>query len=379
MYFQKRYIKEDQAFVGTSGLVTIDLPNKGLLSCIELRANALVGAAAGVPDVWLHDALEKIELIVDGSKVVKSLTGEQLQAISQYQKSYVDTESLYNVASETQREHFLINLGRFYHDLDFMLDLSKVNDPELRITFDFTKDEVNGWDNGQAFATATTPSYSCIPHLLRESDIIPRGYIKTSEIYRFTSAESRKENMIIPRGPLYNGLYLQSWYKNEGLERNLDYVEININNGERIPFRVGRRELAAEVIRRYGLFKFLEHISVTIGEQYPTPVESGRIWQNVIAGVDCIGTEGVLWANYFNATGVLISSGAAAEGAQSLQFLYEGRYPFSLCKIPYMDEMDERTWMDSKKLGDFWVRVEEASGAGTNATVKLLADEVVAQ
>ena len=379
MYWQKRYIEEDKAFVGTTGLETIELPRSGLLGCVELRANAKVGATTGKPDVWLHDALTKIELIVDGSKVVKSLTGEQVIALNQYQGCYCDHEVLYNVPAETQRECFLINLGRRYHDLDFMLDLSKVNDPQLRVSYDFTKTSANGWTNGQAFATDVTPSYSCIPHLLRESDIIPKGYIRTQEVYRFTSAASKKENMTMPRGPLYCGLYLQSWYKNEGLDRNIEYIELNINNGQLIPFRIGFRELDSDVVRAYGLFRFIETISAGIGNEYPSPVEGGRVWENHIAGQNVIASEGALWANYMTITGKKISDYTAQTGAQTRQYLYEGRFPLSVAKLPHFDEFDERTWLDSSVLGDLWLRVEEASGAGAAATIKLLAEDIIKQ
>jgi hypothetical protein len=379
MYWQKRYIKEDKAFVGTSGLETIDLPNKGLLGCIELRVLATTGTTVGEPDVWLYDALEKIELIVNGSQVVKSISGEQLLALMLYQKSYAEGQYRSNHFSAESREYFLLNLGRFYHDLDYMLDLSKVNDPELRLTFDFAKTTTHGWTHGQAYAASPAPSYCCIPHLLRESDIVPRGYIKTHEVYRFTSAGSLKENMVLPRGPLYCNLYLQSWYKAEGLASNLEHLELNINNGEKVPFRVGVRDLGADVCRAFGNFIIEQQIQVTNGQDYPAPIENGQAYESVLDNKDIIGVNTALFANNMDVVGHKISDMTAQAGDFDRWYLFKGWYPFSMCKIPYFDEMDERTWIASAELGDLWLRVEEASGAGTNATIKLLADEVVAQ
>lgn len=379
MYFQKRYLKEDKAFVGTSGLETIDLPNKGLLSCVELRVNATTGPTEGDPDVWLHDALEKIELIVDGSKVVKSITGDQLLALMLYQKSFAEGQYRSNHYSASSREYFLINLGRFYHDLDYMLDLSKVNDPELRLTFDFTKTSTYGWTRGQAYATSPAPSYSCIPHLLRESDITPKGYIKTAEVSRFTSDESLKENMIIPRGPLYCNMYLQSWYKAEGLASNLEHLELNINNGEKIPFRVGAKDLGADVCRAFGNFIIEQQIQAENEVDYPAPIENGQAYESVLDNKDIIGVATALFANNMTIKGHKISDLSVQTGNFDRWYLFKGWYPFSVCKIPYFDEMDPRTWIDSKELGDLWLRVEEDEDAGTNAIIKLLADEVVSQ
>jgi len=377
-YWQKRYIRENNAFVGNAGLLTIDLPNKGLLGSVELRVDAFTGAIAGTPDFWIHDALKKIELIVNGSQVVKSLTGEQVLAMNQYDRCYADAENLYNVGADWQREVFMLNLGRIFHDRDYLLDLGKVNDPEVRIEYDFTLPaNVNGWTNVCAFAGVPQLTYSCIPHLLRESDVVPKGYIKTSEVYRFQSAALRQENMTLPRGPLYMGLYLQSWYMNEGLGRNIDHVELNLDNDLIIPFRLGRRELDTTCEREFGLFQFIQTINATCGQEYPAPVESGRWSEQVIAIQDVIGGEGVLWANYMTIGGQDFTGAAAAVGNFTRQYMFKGRYPFSVMKLPHMADLNERTWIDSALLGDFWVRVEEPAGAGTHVIIKLLADEVV--
>ncbi|MBA7651235.1 hypothetical protein ES703_59052 [subsurface metagenome] len=379
MYWQRRYIKEDQAFIGTSGLETIDLPNKGLLSCIELNLAVLGGAAANKPNVWIHDALEKLELIVNGSQVVKSLTGSQVLALSMYDKTFAEAQPPRQYENTTCYEKFLINLGRFYHDEDFMLDLSKVNDPELRLTFNWGMTGHNGWDGGQAFGDTIAPKYSCIPHLLRESEIIPKGFIKTSEIYRFTSGALKKENMTIPRGPLYNGLYLESRYKWEGLGRNLDYVEVNINNSELIPFRLANQEFITQLIRRYGLFERSEILKVTDKNDYPAPLEEGSVYESNYNAQDVIGCHGPMWGGYCNIQCRKISDYTAQAVAHQRWLHFKGILPFNLAKIPYMDEMDERTWIDSSALGDFWVRYEETAGGGNGATIKLLADEVVRQ
>jgi hypothetical protein len=58
---------------------------------------------------------------------------------------------------------------------------------------------------------------------------------------------------------------------------------------------------------------------------------------------------------------------------------YEGALPFGVAAIPAVDPLLDWTWIDSSKFGNLWLKVEEAAGAGTNATIILLADEVVSQ
>lgn len=376
MYFQHRYLVETKDFVDLAGVLTIDLPNKGLLSGIELRVWGTNADYTDAPDVWLHDRLTKIELIVNGSKVVKSLTGEQLLADMLYKKTPLSSHDMKNMANGSCEEFFYINLGRFYHDLEYILDLSQVNDPELRITFNFAATSQNGWDNGVAMTDA--PNISVICHLLRDSDIIPRGYIKTSELYRFTGTESRKENMTVPRGPVYANLYVQSWYKEQGLGIVLDKLELNINSDDIIPFRVGPTELAAEITRQYGLIDSLsQQLKITGQQSYPFPLEQGHFWGRANPAIDVLINGTDMWANYTKTAYTVISTQAAGASNVNAILQYLGIWPFSVSPIPYFNPMDERTWIDSSKLGDLWVRFEGSASMGTSVVVKLLGDEVV--
>ena len=378
MYFQQRYLEESKTFDGLTGFDTIELPNKGLLSGIELRVWGTCGSGATKPDVWLHDRLKKLELVVDGSKVVKSLSGEQILADMLYKKTPHHSHDMKNMNVASCEEFFHINLGRHYHDLDFMLDLSKVNDPELRLEYDFTLASQNGWTNGVAMSAA--PSRSVICHLARDIPGAPRGYIKTSEVFRFTGAASKKENMNIPRGPLYSNLYVQSWYKAQGLGYLLDKLELNFNNDALIPIRVGPTELASEIARMYGLFEMSQQVTLTGGQAYPFPLEQAVYKPNPLGLVayECQAMD--IWGNA-GAPGFKDTATGLTPYTGSLNVLFTllGIWPFSVSPIPYFDPWDERTWVKSAELGDFWVRFEGNASMGTSVVVKLLADEVVAQ
>lgn len=376
MHFQTRYLRENHTFDSIAGLETIDLPNKGLLSGIELRVWGKSPADTDTPNVWLHDRLQKIELIVNGSQVVKSLTGRQLLALMLYQKTEHFGHDMKNVNGVSSEEYFYINLGRHYHDLDYMLDLSRVNDPELRITTNFEMEGQNGWADGEKMTEK--PKYNVICHLLRDSDIIPKGYIKSSEVYRFDSSGSHQENMTVPRGPMYSNLYLQSWYKAQGLGVNLDHYEININSDDVIPVRTTVQELEAEVVRKYGLFRMSQEFYGKGNLAYPFPLEMAKYFGKIRYGTAELKLPLlVIWGNIEAFRFVNCSTGAFSAAAQQVDLTFLGTFPFSIAALPYFDPWDERTWIDSSLLGDFWVRVEETAGAGADAVIKLLADEIV--
>jgi len=376
MYWQQRYKEEGKSFDGLTGLDIIELPHSGLLGGIELRVWGTCGVGADKPDVWLHDRLTKLELVVNGSKVVKSLSGDQLLADMLHKKTQLGPHDFKNMSGGSCEEFFHINLGRFYHDLDYMLDLSKVNDPELRLEYDFTKTSQNGWVNGVAMTTA--PRRSVIFHLCRDLATAPKGYIKTSEVTRFTGAASKKENMEIPRGPLYANLYIQSRYRDNGIGYNLDKLELNFNNDALIPLRIGATELASEIARQYGLYTVHQQMSVKGGQAYPFPIEQGKIVSTMIGLDNAIEAALDLWGQSGSVPLRAATDGVTPVTANvNVNTTFQGIWPFSVSPIPYFDLMDERTWVDSSKLGDFWVRYEGNASMGTGVVVKLLADEVV--
>jgi len=376
MYFQQRYLKDSATFDATSGLQTVELPNSGLLAGLELRVWGTCGAGGDKPDVWLHDRLKKLEVVAGGLRPIKSLTGEQLLADMLYKRTPIHSHDCKNMVSASCEEFFMINFGRHYHDLEYMLDLSRVNDPELQIDTDFTLTSQNGWTNGVAMSAA--PSFSVIAHILRDPPMTPRGYIKTSEVARFTGASAKKENMGIPRGPVYSNLYLQSWYKAQGIGYLLDKLELNFNNDAVIPIRVGPTELASEIARMYGLFTVSQQMSVKGGQVYPFPLEQGIIANVQVPLVDAEARLMDLWGNS-GGLGFRKTSDGVTPTIINLGVIMTcmGIWPFSVSPIPYFDPWDERTWVNSADLGNFWLRVEGNTSMGTSVVLKLLADEVV--
>lgn len=376
MFFQTRYLKDTATFGGTSGLETVELPESGLLAGLEIRVWGTCGSGGDKPDIWLHDRLKKLEVVGGGMKPIKSLTGEQLLAMMLHQRTPIFSHDAKNMSAASCEEVFMINFGRHYHDLEYMLDLSRINDPELQIDTDFTLTSKGGWTNGVAMSAA--PSYSVIAHILRDPPMTPRGYIKTSEVARFTGAASKKENMSIPRGPVYSNLYLQSWYKAQGLGYLLDKIELDFNNNAIIPLRVGPIELATEVARMYGIHQIIQQMSVKGGQAYPSPIEQGVLYNARIGLVDAIASALDLWGNSGGLAFRKSSDGVTPVTSNvNVQAVFQGIWPFSVSPIPYFDPWDERTWVNSADLGNFWLRVEGNSSMGTSVVLKLLADEVV--
>jgi len=378
MYIQHRYLELNKEFPSATGLETIDLPRSGLLSGIELRTIGYTAADTAKPDTFMHDHITRIEVVANGSQVIKSLTGDQLLAMMHYRGIPHSQWEVLHLPSDYIREQFYISFGRWYHDLDYMIDLSKVNDPELRLTYDFDMTAHHGWVNGKGLDYGThKPTYCVIPHLLRDSSITPAGYIKTNEIYRFMSANSKVEKMHVPKGPVYSNLYPQAYYSGRGLEHCCNELTLNVNSDDNIPMDLRQIHIMESLLRMYG--EYLGHLAIDAldGQGFPLPVENGWCVSKV-QGINAFNVQhAYVGDNSFMPSIVNTTTGAAHPTHQEIAMTYGGCLPFSVGAIPTFDPKDPRTWIDTSRLGDLWVRATCSPTAGTNTVVKLLADEVV--
>ncbi len=377
MHVQYRPTIEATAFAASgAGAEGFDLPTSGLLTGLELYMSGVNGSTAGKPDVWIHDRITKLELIVNGSQVVKSYSGDQVLADMLYKKTPLNSHDAKNMINGSAIESLYLNMGRFYHDMEYLLDLASVKDPEIRFTYDFGMTAQNGWTNGVAMATQ--PSLTMIPHIVRDLDIPPRGYIKTSEVGRFTGAASKKENVKLPRGPRYANIYVQSLYKAAGLGYQLDKLELNIDNDKSIPVRIGVDQLADIMARQYGKFVIGQQSQLKGGQSYPFAIEHGMV-ASVQNGLDNAHFGMIdLWGNNASPGFVKDSDGLTPlTGSYNCFHRVEGVFPFSVTAIPYFDLMDERTWIDSSQLGSLWVRIELNASGNSSSVIKVLADEVI--
>lgn len=135
MYWQYEYLRE--GVTATRGQTyKEDLPENGLLSCIFLKMSAagVSGAFAATENWRISDFITKIEIIGNGSEVIKSITGNQLQALQFFDTGIASLDYWHSYATGTQRWNCILNFGRYPLDPMYGLDLSRWNNVEIKIT-----------------------------------------------------------------------------------------------------------------------------------------------------------------------------------------------------------------------------------------------------
>lgn len=189
MYWQREYLREADSMTRDAEYRE-DLPANGLLGSILLRMNVagVSGAFAAVEKWRIVDFLSKIEVIVDGSTVVKSLTGECLNGIQFFDQGVTHPDYWHSYATGTKWCHLLINFGRYLMDPEYGLDLSKYSSAEIKITNDMSS----------TYAGASI-SLSMLQYFLRDPPYATfLGHFRTEEWRKWTTVADATEYLEMP-------------------------------------------------------------------------------------------------------------------------------------------------------------------------------------
>ncbi|GAH47759.1 unnamed protein product, partial [marine sediment metagenome] len=183
-HFNNIIIRPQTAEVSTSQVGTIyqDLPEKGLLSALMIDY-AGHGYYSTHPALPLWDAITKIEVLVNGSKVVKSLDMKQARALAHYYGFDLSTFGNYRRTRTSGDQTFWtvpILFGRFPGDKEYMLNMELYVNPQLRITYDMSQTVVEG----VTYNASGTPNIRTGVQGLIWKDGAPgtKGYIKSMNI-----------------------------------------------------------------------------------------------------------------------------------------------------------------------------------------------------
>ena len=201
MYWQPYLLRRsDSADFGST--YRIDLPKSGVVGSIFLNisadqvSNAFINGGAE----RIVDYIDKVEIIGNGATIIKSLTGQQIQALAFYDQGIVSPDVIRTYASNTQMCRLLLNFGRWFGDPDLGLDLSKWDNVELRIT-------------NSASTTYFQTEFSVTTILFQQrpsAQARSLGYLKT-EIWRsWTSVKDAWEYLELPTEGIIRRILLQA-------------------------------------------------------------------------------------------------------------------------------------------------------------------------
>lgn len=322
------------------------------ISRILIPFGVTVGAAARL----LHHsaAITKVE-IVDGSDVLLSLDGPQLDGIARFDAHGSAGMWSSPTPSITEYGNLVIDFGRYLYDKELAFEPAKFKNPQLKITRSFTAVE----------ATCTAVILAAHAYIMEGLGSSPRGFLMKKEMKSWTGVAAGWEYTQMARDFPYRRLFLQALTKLIGVGTHWSRARMSEDNDARIPFDVLVDDQIAKNARDYG--DIVENVSGAKSTDawplFAAPAYGGAMNVNSSALVVA------LVCNSWNG-GRFSVMGTA--GTDPFRGIVHGLCPQGLVAF-HMGASDEiEDWYDPKALGSLQL---EVLGAGAY-TMRLITEQL---
>ncbi|MCL5026642.1 MAG: hypothetical protein M1531_09160 [Chloroflexi bacterium] len=364
MFWQREVLRSG---VGTDFNETyeLDLPKSGLLGSLALYVRSTQNGQPFLTAVkWrLIDYISKIEVVGDGSTVIKSFDGRQALACAYHDDRVVPPGLWRHYSNTPHRQWIPLHFGRRFYDELHALDLARFNQVQLKVTNDATSTQFQ-----------TDINIDVIAYWLREAAAAPAGYYREEEWKTWVPAAAEPEYNDLPTSLPIRRILLRGRpavdtadaLNNSSMHRLMSDIEFTLRTGQTRVYK--------------GSLEQLGHLS--IGEMGAEPIVTGMIDRTaaygfetgvgyVTSGLGAVGAEGAADIAY----GYTMKTADVQDSAQEmrqreadnpLEFLVRGHGFMHNLPLFASRKDDDSDLLDPEK--DKVVKVDITCQSGTTVT-----------
>jgi len=210
--------------LGASGTKVLPIDVRKPISRIHIRytvTRTVQSMLAGVPA-----CIPKIEL-VDGSKVIHSLTGYENQALAYYSRDNIAMEHGQHIATLSEVGLYSIDFGRWLWDELLAFDPLRFDNPELKISYNRVATD----------AGVVSDVCEIWGDIFDEKVISPTGYLLATEHYDFTPAAAAGfEEISLPDDRPIRQMLVRAYLDGHEPWDVIDQVRMDEGTLDMIPF-----------------------------------------------------------------------------------------------------------------------------------------------
>ena len=376
-HFQNIIIRPQTGEVATStsGVVYQDLPEKGMLSAlmVDYAAGCLYATHPGVP---VNKMFKKVEVLVNGSKVIKSFDFEQGRALAHYHGFDLSTLGNYNRANVVRDDNYHtlpILFGRYPGDKEYMLDMEQYSNPQLRITYDCATVAIEG----VTYAANATPTVRTGVQGLIWKDGSPgtKGYIKSTNIDTWAAVVSTTRTVEVPRGQHLLGVMQGARHLDDKLIDYIQSMEITFDNGDWQPINHNYQQLKSLNAMWFPReVKQSNYLDLATTDEFDGGVGEYTGFNALCTGGAVIAdTISLAHDRTWNLSTVIMTAGMRALLIEST-----GIFPHQNMYIPFTEySEDDAFGVDTTKWGRIDVKTTSGSAAAAGELLKTVAEFAV--
>jgi len=327
--------------------VVIDINIQDVMSNISILYELVNadGTSCGHPAA----SITKVEL-VDGSDVLFSLDGAEIEALDWYNKGgRFPANYNYALAGGNIQRTLNLNFGRYLWDPELAFDPKQFNNPQLRISLD-----INGGGN-----SCVSMYLTCYANLFETQPAGLKGFLMAKEFKQWTMADNTHEYTDLPVDYPYRALYHRAALAGTESNQCVQNIKLSEDQDKRVPYNQAGNEIMRCVTNNYPFVEeaYFYAIADSSKALYITPstLVTAQITQwNAAAKAMGVaawdGDGGRLYVDAITATG-------------NTQINVTGHIPHSVFEIPFGLKNDINNWYDVRNIGNLKADIEGAAAA----------------
>lgn len=348
--------------LGAAGVETINLDMQDPLTAIFITWRTLIATVSDMTAT--HPAcISKLE-IVDGSDVLFSLSGEQIQALCFATMGKMPLNDISVDTTDYATSVLPIYFGPKLYDPEYAFDPKRFKSPQIKIT----------WDEDASSASVVANELTIRALAFDEMEVNPVGFFMSKELKSFTPVASSYEYTEMPLDWPYRLLMIQASSTDKNPFEVIDQLKLSEDHDKRIPFDLTGYEL----FRNYNFFDGMIAERVLLNQTAadamalyltPTYLQAGAVDMDA----DVIAADDDYTQLSFAHNIVTI---AATVNFVPYKLLLTGYAPFGCMWYKFGDIMDIDKLYDISGLGHLRLTYKAASAVGTSPATKIIAQQL---
>ena len=358
-----------QQALDDEGTIIIDLKTTDPISALRLHFEGLNVANVNKYN-WMDDVISKIE-IVDGSDQLLSVNMKQGQVCQFHNTGKTPFMRGEERAGGSYHEHVLFQFGRYMWDPLYYLDLTKFNNPQLKITTAGVTPQSSG---SGGFSTGTF-KVTINLHVIEDGAQPAAGFMMYKEFYSFTAGTSGDEHIDLPRDFPYVGLLGRAFYIENDVDETLSDLKISCDAGKFIPVSKKVKDILRQNEEDLGPCEIRMQLDRKNAETVYHPLHG-----DPVAMLMCDETQAILkaqfqWSGYF----VLSAQNHEGDNITSefwIRALIKGTALHSCFYYPFGILAEPATYFDPTAWADIELILTQCCPAGELGAVSLVMQQL---
>lgn len=342
-----------QKTLDDSGELSIDLnirdPITGLYIEFRNKNGATENRTSTIPD-----DIDEIQLI-DGSNVLWNMDGQEFVAFQHYWMKhtpyniYTELPGLYQVMGG------FIPFGRMRNDPQYGLDLTRFDNPQLRVKWSFNA-AATEWVTGEARLTVLAD--------IMMGGAAPGSYITAKEIKSFTIAASGDERTELPTDYPYLGLMLQSFEAGVSPDSSITDFKLTADTDRVVLVDLDTTDLIRLLSQWYPRMDYKQEFHVQNNQTIKVVPKSQEsvmfVGQDTDELVFRYNNQGVGQGTIY-----IDSNGSAVTSDANVEAMVTGYMPYGVFYYPFGDKMDPSQYLSPGQFQKLELVLTQGNAGGT--------------